>query len=202
MLRPTYRSAKALVCSALLAVASSIPLLTLADFAPDLLLRDVAADHENSGDHDPGHTEFELLQDYWFVDENNLKWTAPAGYVVNGASIPRKLWEELGGPWSGKYRNAAVLHDYFTGEKLRNSKRVNEMFLEAMLQSDVSPFKARLIFLGVHIFGDKWDEITGFVETDRREDLTESRLRSLKRIAQDPSLSTSDLSSVTLADLD
>ena len=33
-----------------------------------------------------------LLEDFAFVDDNGVRWEAPAGSVVDGASIPEFLW--------------------------------------------------------------------------------------------------------------
>lgn len=47
-----------------------------------------------------------------FIDIDQSKYTIPDGFISDGASIPKKAWSIVGGPLSGKYRRAAVLHDY------------------------------------------------------------------------------------------
>ena len=96
-----------------------------------------------------------LIEDYTFVDECNTKWTAPKATVIDGASIPRLLWR-LGSPYSGKYRNASVIHDYFCQIKTISSDKVHKMFYEAMLCSGVVKYKAYIMYLGVKLFGPKF----------------------------------------------
>src|SRR4051812_20668644 len=58
-----------------------------------------------------------LLTDLRNRDQRGVVWTAPAGSVIDGASIPRALWSFMGGPFEGKYRNASVLHDVAYDQK-------------------------------------------------------------------------------------
>ena len=62
------------------------------------------------GDHD---RDMKLLRSFTFVDKNGRRWTAPRGFDVDGASIPRPLWVTFGSPYVGDYRRASVVHDYF-----------------------------------------------------------------------------------------
>ncbi len=59
----------------------------------------------------PDGREVRLLADFAYIDPRGRRWDAPAGAIVNGASIPRWAWRVIGGPWSGKYRCASVIHD-------------------------------------------------------------------------------------------
>ncbi|HLC13245.1 MAG TPA: DUF1353 domain-containing protein, partial [Chthoniobacterales bacterium] len=60
----------------------------------------VEARWENDGRH------MTLLSELRYIDPDGVVWIAPAGSVVDGASIPRALWSFMGGPFDGKYRNA------------------------------------------------------------------------------------------------
>src|SRR4029077_19182020 len=53
----------------------------------------------------------EILREFLFTDPSSTKWIAPAGSVVDGASIPRALWTIVGSPYTGDYRRASVVHD-------------------------------------------------------------------------------------------
>ena len=53
----------------------------------------------------------EILERFSFVDPKGREWVAPAGTVVNGASIPRALWTVVGSPYTGDYRRASIVHD-------------------------------------------------------------------------------------------
>src|SRR6266568_8993689 len=69
-----------------------------------------------------------LLTELSYTDPQGLIWDAPAGSVVDGASIPRYLWSIMGGPFEGRYRNASVLHDVAYGEHNRPWQDCDRMF--------------------------------------------------------------------------
>jgi Protein of unknown function (DUF1353) len=98
-----------------------------------------------------------LLSDFRFIDEAMRTWTAPAGTVVDGASIPRPLWSLIGGPLEGKYREASVIHDYYCVTKNRPWDQVHQVFYDAMLANGVSIAQATLMYLAVYRFGPRWD---------------------------------------------
>ena len=58
-----------------------------------------------------------LLAPFTYVDPKGVEWTAPAGWVIDGASIPVFAWSIIGGPYNGKYRNASVIHDVACDQK-------------------------------------------------------------------------------------
>src|SRR4051812_41255017 len=69
-----------------------------------------------------------LLNELRYTDPKGLFWFAPAGSVIDGASIPRALWSFMGGPFEGKYRNASVLHDVAYDQKNKPPPVVDRMF--------------------------------------------------------------------------
>ena len=133
-------------------------------FVGELQLKDVASKYINSGKYDPGWTEFELTKPYSYKDRRGKVWTVPAGTVVNGASIPQAVWSGIGGPWSGKYRNAAVLHDYMVEERIKSSDFVHRVFFEAMEDSGVGWTLRQTIYLAVKSFGPQWEDASGFIQ--------------------------------------
>src|SRR4051812_47073430 len=44
-----------------------------------------------------------LLNELRYTDPDGIVWIAPAGSMVDGASIPRSLWTFMGGPFEGRY---------------------------------------------------------------------------------------------------
>jgi uncharacterized protein DUF1353 len=98
-----------------------------------------------------------LLSDYRYLDEKNQMWVAPAGSVVDGASIPRALWSLVGSPLTGPYRNASVIHDYFCDQKVQKWEVVHRIFYEAMLVSGVDTIQAAYMYWAVFKFGPRWD---------------------------------------------
>jgi hypothetical protein len=102
--------------------------------------------------------QMEVLADFAYVDTGGLKWPVPKGAKVDGASIPRFLWPVIGAPWSGKYRDASVIHDWYCDRRNRPWEDVHRMFYEAMLTSGVSGAQARTMFLAVYYAGPRWSK--------------------------------------------
>lgn len=92
----------------------------------------------------------------------------PAGFVCDGASIPRILWPLSGGPFEGKHRDGAIVHDYLYSRirelwPERNDTRwrdgvradADHVFYEAMRACGVSEIHARAKYAAVRLFGGK-----------------------------------------------
>ena len=105
---------------------------------------------------DANGRDMHLRQDLTYVDPKGIRWHVPSGAIVNGASIPRMLWSVIGGPFTGKYRGASVVHDYYCVVKTRNSDTVHKVFYDAMITSGVSPNWAMLLYQAVARFGPRW----------------------------------------------
>ncbi|MCP4410913.1 MAG: DUF1353 domain-containing protein [Gammaproteobacteria bacterium] len=90
-------------------------------------------------------------------------YTAPKGMETDGASIPRFFWRLVGSPLSGKYRQAAVIHDagylgvlrWWSGAVQKNytRKEVDDLFLVLMEALGVSWWRRRAMHLAVRWFG-------------------------------------------------
>jgi hypothetical protein len=63
--------------------------------------------------------KMKLIEGFGYIDPSGVRWDAPAGWVVDGASIPRIGWSLIGGPFEGRYRNASVIHDIACDQKQR-----------------------------------------------------------------------------------
>lgn len=98
-----------------------------------------------------------LMEDFIFVDSKEITWLAPAGSIIDGASIPRFLWSSVGPPLSGDYRRASVIHDVYCKSQDRHYKDVHKMFHELMIADGVGRIKAKAMYLAVKTFGPKWD---------------------------------------------
>ena len=97
-----------------------------------------------------------LLNELRYTDPKGEVWIAPAGSVVDGASIPRSLWTFMGGPFEGRYRNASVLHDVAYGQQDRPWQDCDRMFYNAMRCSGVSPVEAKTMYYALYRFGKHW----------------------------------------------
>lgn len=101
-----------------------------------------------------------LRETFTYVDPQNRRWTAPAGSVVNGASIPTAFWTFIGGPFEGKYRNASVVHDVGCVEMTASWEDVHRMFYEACRCAGVDEAKAKILYYAVYHFGPRWQPVT------------------------------------------
>jgi len=111
------------------------------------------------GDHD---RDMRLLQDFSFQSSDGCTWTAPAGFVIDGASIPPFLWGPVfGTPFVCDFRRATVIHDYYcANQHLTTHQDLHNAFYEAMIADDVDPARASLVANVVHMF-NIWEDPPG-----------------------------------------
>jgi len=100
--------------------------------------------------------KMKLLEQVTYTDPAAKVWIAPAGWIVDGASIPRAFWSVIGGPLEGQYRNASVFHDVACDQKSQPWKTVHRMFYNAMRCSGVNEIKAKIMYYAVYNFGPCW----------------------------------------------
>jgi hypothetical protein len=100
-----------------------------------------------------------LREDFAYLDPQGRRWPAPAGSVVDGASIPRLFWTLIGGPFEGKYRNASVVHDVGCVEMRQTWEDVHRMFFEACRCAGVEESQAKIMYYAVYHFGPRWQPI-------------------------------------------
>lgn len=103
--------------------------------------------------------DMKLLSAFGFVDPAGKHWDVPAGYVTNGASVPWGLWNIVGGPYDGPYRDAAVLHDYFCEAKTRPWEEVHKMFYDAARARGVSESLASTMYAALRFGGPRWETV-------------------------------------------
>ena len=118
--------------------------------------------------------EWRLLEDYQFSvalrNEGRLvtvAGTVPEGFVFDFASIPRMFWR-IAPPAAGKHARASLIHDYLyvkkrarvSGVERSVDKRTADLvFKQAMLEDEVSHWKAKAMFRAVDWFGKgTWDD--------------------------------------------
>ena len=98
-----------------------------------------------------GDRDMRLLEDFTYVDGTGQEWKAPAGSVINGASIPRALWSTVGSPYTDNYRRASVIHDAACGQAHLDRKEVDHMFYWACRAGGCDWLQARTLYIGVRI---------------------------------------------------
>jgi hypothetical protein len=96
-----------------------------------------------------------LLEPYAFVDPTGEEWDVPTGYQTDGASVPAALWA-LYPPFTGNYRQAAVIHDYYCDSKKRTWQDTHKVFYYAMRAANVDEKTAKIMYGAVYLFGPRW----------------------------------------------
>ena len=101
----------------------------------------------------------EVLNAFTYEDPAIKRWTTPAGWKVDGASIPRALWTIVGSPFTGDYRRASVVHDYYCDVRTEPSDDVHLMFYNACRADGVGVFEANTLYYGVLAGGPSWKTV-------------------------------------------
>jgi hypothetical protein len=96
-----------------------------------------------------------LMEPYAFVDPGGEEWNVPAGAKTDGASVPAALWA-LYPPFTGNYRSAAVIQDYYCDNKERTWQDTHKVFYYAMRAAEVDETTAKVMYSAVYLFGPRW----------------------------------------------
>ncbi len=138
-------------------------LLALQVLAAQLIVSSIAVAQPNFGQF-KGEVVAKFLRDgrnmrleqpFGYVDPKGQAWEVPAGTETDGASIPRVLWVSHP-PFTGKYRAAAVVHDYYCQTKSRGWRDTHEVFYHAMRAAGVEDRTAKVMYAAVYYFGPRW----------------------------------------------
>ena len=136
-----------------------------------------------------------LREDFSYVDPNNRRWSAPAGSVVDGASIPPAFWTFVGGPFEGHYRKASVVHDVGCHEMKATWEDVHRMFYDACVCGGVDEQTAKVLYYAVYHFGPRWEPVVEtVVETheDSQGHLIQERVQRRRMRCNNPEPPTND----------
>jgi hypothetical protein len=96
-----------------------------------------------------------LIEPFSYVDPAGKEWNVPGGYKTDGASVPAALWA-LYPPFTGNYRSAAVIHDYYCETKQRSWEDTHKTFYFAMRAAHVDEKTAKIMYGSVYLFGPRW----------------------------------------------
>lgn len=102
-----------------------------------------------------------LLNDLIYTTKQGFRIVIPTGEETDGASIPRFLWSSQGSPFTGKYRKAAVVHDYlyrkgYNKKPLTTRKQADNIFYEAMIECGCTQYDSFKKYWAVRLFGPRW----------------------------------------------
>ena len=102
-----------------------------------------------------GKLAIELVENF----THDTPWgfiSIPAGFIYNGASIPRLGQFVLGvSRYGAQVRGAAVTHDYHYKHHVVSRKRADIIFHWMLRANGVNAFKAALMYRTLRLFGRK-----------------------------------------------
>ena len=150
---------------------------------------EVVASWDNDG------RKMTLREDFSYIDPNNRRWVAPAGSVVDGASIPPAFWTFVGGPFEGQYRKASVVHDVGCHTMTATWEDVHRMFYDACVCGGVDEQTAKVLYYAVYHFGPRWEPVVEtVVETheNAKGQLVQERVQRRRMRCGCPAPPTSD----------
>ena len=78
--------------------------------------------------------------------------TVPAGFISDGASIPKYLWSLVGSPFDPMFIVAALVHDYLYDIGF-NRKTADLIFKMLLIHCKVKKSRARVMYRAVRMFG-------------------------------------------------
>lgn len=103
----------------------------------------------------PDGRNMELKAPFSYIDPAGQRWDVPAGVITDGASVPQFFWVAFP-PFTGSYRAAAVIHDYFCQTKARSWSETHKAFYSASRAAGVSEAAAKAMYGAVYHFGPRW----------------------------------------------
>ena len=95
------------------------------------------------------------MEPFTYVDPTGALWEVPKGAFTDGASIPQVFWI-LYPPFVGKYRDSAVMHDYYCNVQSRGWRDTHKAFYYAMRANGVDEIVAKTMYSAVFHFGPRW----------------------------------------------
>lgn len=100
--------------------------------------------------HMPGYDM--VLEDFTFK-HGGKEYTIPAGFIFDGASIPRIAWRGIGHPFMQEFREAALVHDFGYDTAIFPRDVADAMLRDHLVANGVSKFKAGLMYAAVRTGG-------------------------------------------------
>ena len=86
-----------------------------------------------------------------FMD--GIVYAVPAGFITDGASIPRWLWRLCGHPFEEPRLYAAVLHDYFYQTHAMGRAKCDALFRDIQRALGRGTFVTALEYRALRLFG-------------------------------------------------
>ncbi len=164
----------AIAAIAAVAATACVGLAAAADSMFGKFIGKLVAEFEGDG------RKVTLIEPYSFVDPTGEEWPVPAGAKSDGASVPSAFWA-LYPPFTGNYRSAAVVHDYYCDTKKRSWQDTHKVFYYAMRAAGVDERNAKVMYGAVYLFGPRWGPGTAPGQRNAAPVATESQQVALMK---------------------
>ena len=82
--------------------------------------------------------------------------TVPAGFISDGASIPRWAWRAIGHPFDARWIRSALLHDYLCRTRKLSSRETHDLFYKTMRWEKNSWLRATMMRAAVVVANPEW----------------------------------------------
>lgn len=93
---------------------------------------------------------FILVEDFSFTWEG-VVITIPSGFKFDGATIPRYFWKIIGHPFTPRFIEASLVHDYLCKNKM-NRRKADRKFRELLRANGVARWRAYLMYGAVRTY--------------------------------------------------
>lgn len=100
--------------------------------------------------HEDGQGSWEVMLDLKYITNSGKLLTVPAGFVTDFASVPRLPF--IYAMYGNRAHKAAVLHDWLTCYEVAPRREADDLFLEAMLSTNVPEDIANAMHLAVRSY--------------------------------------------------
>lgn len=109
----------------------------------------------------PGTRYYRLIEPFGYVTRRGRGIEIPAGFVTNGASIPRFFWRLVGDPFAPDYVCAAVVHDWLWGNAHSWGERraANGVFAEILRLQGTAGWMTRCELETGVFLGNVWETV-------------------------------------------
>lgn len=102
-----------------------------------------------------GITKLRLLKPITFIGNDGRRYLIPAGYVSDGASVPRFFWRLLSPCIDGRTLPSSVVHDFEYDHAIGTRSGSDGDYYARLVADGYPKCKAMLTWAGVRMGGSK-----------------------------------------------
>ncbi len=105
----------------------------------------------------PESDALQLVEPYMY-EEFGVHLDIPAGFIWDGASIPRMLWMSTGSNYDPDFTLPGLVHDYMYHSGTYSKKLADQIFLNELKRENVSFYTRYKMYYAVKFFGGQaWE---------------------------------------------